>query len=184
MPQKKNPDSWELTRGKSGRLIASLVSLLVTMKGLPTSYQRDMQEDKEPVFAAHDQALALVEVAAGAVAAMRINAPRMRELASDPALLATDAADYLVRKGVPFRRAHEITGKLLREAESAGIPFTKLPLTKLRELSPEFAEDFRTALSLEGSLAAHNVPGGTSPDAVRAAISDWRAKLTNSGART
>ncbi|HET9400901.1 MAG TPA: argininosuccinate lyase [Candidatus Acidoferrales bacterium] len=183
MPQKKNPDSWELTRGKSGRLIASLVSLLVTMKGLPTSYQRDMQEDKEPVFAAHDQALALVAVAAGAVAATRINASRMRELASDPALLATDAADYLVRKGVPFRQAHEITGKLLREAERAGIPFTKLPLSKLRELSPEFAEDFHAALSLEGSLAAHNVPGGTSPDAVRAAISDWRAKLKNSGAR-
>jgi argininosuccinate lyase len=184
MPQKKNPDSWELTRGKSGRLIASLVSLLITMKGLPTSYQRDMQEDKEPVFAAHDQALALAEVAAGAVAATRINAPRMRELASDPALLATDAADYLVRKGVPFRQAHEITGNLLREAERAGMPFTKLPLTKLRELSPEFAEDFHTALSLEGSLAAHNVPGGTSLDAVRAAISDWRAKLTHSGART
>jgi argininosuccinate lyase len=184
MPQKKNPDSWELTRGKSGRLIASLVSLLIAMKGLPTSYQRDIQEDKEPVFAAHDQSLALVEVAAGALAATRINAPRMREAASDPALLATDSADYLVRKGVPFRQAHEITGKLLREAERAGVPFTRLPLTKLRELSPEFAEDFHTALSVEGSLAAHNVPGGTSPDAVRAAISDWRAKFTHSGART
>ena len=183
MPQKKNPDSWELTRGKSGRLIAALVSVLITMKGLPTSYQRDMQEDKEPVFAAHDQALALVGVAAGAIATTRINAPRMRELASDPALLATDAADYLVRKGVPFRQAHEITGKLLREAERAGIPFTRLPLAKLRELSPEFAENFHTALSLDGSLAAHNVPGGTSPDAVRAAISDWRVKFKSSGAR-
>ena len=112
MPQKKNPDSWELTRGKTGRLVGSLMSLLVTLKGLPTSYQRDLQEDKEPVFAAHDQALALVEVAAGAIAATRINRARMRDLASDPALLATDAADYLVRRGVPFRQAHEITGKV------------------------------------------------------------------------
>jgi argininosuccinate lyase len=182
MPQKKNPDSWELTRGKTGRLVAALMSLLVTMKGLPTSYQRDLQEDKEPVFAAHDQALALVEVAAGAIASTGIDAKRMQDLASDPALLATDAADYLVRRGVPFRHAHEITGKVLREAERTGQPWTKLPLAKLREYSPEFGDDFHAALSVEASLAAHAATGGTAPDTVRAAIRAWREKFAAIGA--
>jgi argininosuccinate lyase len=178
MPQKKNPDAWELTRGKTGRLVGALVSLLVTMKGLPTSYQRDLQEDKEPVFAAHDQALALVQVAAGNITATKINVERMRELASDPSLLATDAADYLVRKGVPFRTAHEVVGKVLRDAEKRGEPWTKTPLTRLREFAPEFGEDFHAALSVEASLAAHSVAGGTAPESVRAAISEWRKKLS------
>jgi argininosuccinate lyase len=177
MPQKKNPDSWELTRGKTGRLIGSLMTLLVTLKGLPTSYQRDLQEDKEPLFAAHDQGIALVEVAAGAIAATRINQARMRELASDPALLATDAADYLVRRGVPFRQAHEVIGKVLREAERSGQLWTTLPLNQLREFSPAFGEDFHAALSVDASLAAHSVHGGTAPVAVRKAIRSWREKL-------
>src|SRR6202030_2559393 len=101
MPQKKNPDAWELIRGKTGRITASLLALLTTLKGLPTSYQRDLQEDKEPVFAAHDQTVAMLTIAAGAVAATRPNEARMREAASDPALLATEAAHYLVRKGAP-----------------------------------------------------------------------------------
>jgi argininosuccinate lyase len=179
MPQKKNPDSWELTRGKTGRVVGSLVSLLVTMKGLPTSYQRDLQEDKEPVFAAHDQTRALVEVAAGNIAATRVNAARLRELASDPQLLATDAADYLVRRGVPFRSAHEIVGKLLRDAEKRGEPWTKTPLARLREFSQAFGEDFHAALTLEGSLAAHGVTGGTAPDTVRAAIAAWHKKISD-----
>jgi argininosuccinate lyase len=178
MPQKKNPDAWELTRGKTGRLVGALVSLLVTMKGLPTSYQRDLQEDKEPVFAAHDQALALVRVAAGNIAATHINASRMRELASDPSLLATDAADYLVRKGMPFRTAHEVMGKVLRDAEKRGESWTKTPLARLREFAPEFGKDFHSALSVEASLAAHSVSGGTAPQSVRAAIDEWRKKLT------
>jgi len=177
MPQKKNPDAWELTRGKTGRLVGALVSLFVTMKGLPTSYQRDLQEDKEPVFAAHDQALALVQVAAGNIAATKINVERMRELASDPALLATDAADYLVRKGVPFRTAHEVVGKVLRDAEKRGEPWTKTPLPRLREFAPEFGADFHEALSVEASLKAHSVAGGTAPESVRAAITEWRKKL-------
>ncbi len=179
MPQKKNPDAWELTRGKTGRIVGSLVSLLVTMKGLPTSYQRDLQEDKEPVFAAHDQALALVEVAAGNIAATRVNAARLGELASDPSLLATDAADYLVRRGVPFRTAHEITGKVLRDAEKRGEAWTKTPLARLREFSPAFGEDFHAALTVEGSLAAHSAVGGTAPETVRAAIGAWRKKISN-----
>jgi argininosuccinate lyase len=119
----------------------------------------------------------LVEVAAGAIAATRINQARMRELASDPALLATDAADYLVRRGVPFRQAHEITGKLLREAERIGQLWTTLPLKQLREFSPAFGEDFHAALSIDASLAAHSVHGGTAPEAVRKAIRNWREKL-------
>jgi argininosuccinate lyase len=178
MPQKKNPDSWELTRGKCGRLVAALTSLLITLKGLPTGYQRDLQEDKEPIFAAHDQALVLVEVAAGSIAATRINSARMQELASDPALLATDAADYLVRRGVPFRQAHEIIGQILREAERRSESWSAWPLARLREFSPAFGEDFRSALTLEASLAAHQVAGGTAPQAVRAAIRQWREKLS------
>ncbi len=182
MPQKKNPDSWELTRGKTGRLVGSLMTLLVTLKGLPTSYQRDLQEDKEPVFAAHDQAIALVEVAAGAIAATHVNAARMRDLASDPALLATDAADYLVRRGVPFRQAHEITGKVLRASERSGQAWTDTPLKQLREFSPAFDEDFYAALSVESSLAAHSVYGGTAIETVRAAIGKWRKTLASAKA--
>ena len=117
---KEKSRRWELLRGKTGRITGALVSLLVTLKGLPSSYQRDLQEDKEPVFAAHDQAVAMVRIAAGAVAATRFNEGRLREAASDPALLATEAAHYLVRRGVPFRQAHEIVGQVVREAERAG----------------------------------------------------------------
>jgi len=101
----------------------------------------------------------------------------MRELASDPSLLATDAADYLVRKGVPFRTAHEVVGKVLRDAEKRGESWTKTPLTRLREFAPEFGADFHEALSVEASLKAHSVAGGTAPESVRTAISDWREKL-------
>ena len=139
MPQKKNPDAWELLRGKTGRVTAALVSLLITLKGLPSSYQRDLQEDKEPVFAAHDQALAMVSIATGAVGATRLNESRLREAAADPALLATEAAHYLVRRGLPFRQAHEIVGQLVREAERARrVDWTELPLAELKKFSPLF----------------------------------------------
>jgi len=177
MPQKKNPDGWELIRGKAGRITAALFSLFTTLKGLPTSYQRDLQEDKEPVFAAHDQALAMVQVAAGAIATTRICAARLREAAADPTLLATEAADYLVRRGVPFRQAHEIVGKVVREAERGGQSWTSLPLAKLKTFSPAFEDDLRAGLTVEASLARHAVPGGTAPEAVRAAIAECRERL-------
>src|SRR3984893_11574334 len=142
MPQKKNPDAWELLRGKTGRVTASLHTLLTMLKGLPSSYQRDLQEDKEPVFSAHDQVVAMLTVAAGAVAATRPNEARMREAASDPALLATEAAHYLVRKGAPFRHAHEIVGQTIREAERLGKPFSALPPETLRKFSSLFADGF------------------------------------------
>lgn len=177
MPQKKNPDAWELIRGKTGRITGALFTLLTTLKGLPSSYQRDLQEDKEPVFSAHDQTSASARVAAGAVAATCFHTARLQEAASDPALLATEAADYLVRRGVPFRQAHEIVGKVVREAERSGQSWTTLPLPQLKEFSPLFGEDLRAALTLEAALASRSVPGGTAPAAVRAAVAEARARL-------
>jgi argininosuccinate lyase len=177
MPQKKNPDAWELIRGKTGRITGALLGLLTTLKGLPTSYQRDLQEDKEALFAAHDQVADMVAVATGALASTKFNLDRLRAAASNPALLATEAADYLVRKGIPFRQAHDIVGKVLREAEKQGVPFTALPLEKLKRISPAFDADFIKSLSVDAALAAKKVPGGTAPESVRAAIADLEARL-------
>ncbi len=182
MPQKKNPDAWELIRGKTGRISAALFGLLTTLKGLPSSYQRDLQEDKETLFAAHDQANGMLRVAAGAAAAMEFNAERLRAAASDPALLATEAADWLVRRGVPFRQAHDLVGQVLREAERQGKQWTRLTLDELKKISPVFERDFLEGSSVESALAARSIPGGTSLDSVRAAISQWKARLEQLGA--
>jgi argininosuccinate lyase len=177
MPQKKNPDAWELIRGKSGRVTAALISLLVTLKGLPTSYQRDLQEDKEALFSAHDQALAMTQIAAGTIAATRFNEARLREAASDPSLLATEMADYLVTRGVPFRQAHEIVGKAIREAERLGTGIAQLPAEALKALSPVFGPDLAEALTVEASLARRSLPGGTAPESVRTSLADFRSRL-------
>ncbi len=177
MPQKKNPDAWELIRGKTGRIVGALVGLLVTLKALPTGYQRDLQEDKEAVFSAHDQVVALVRIAAGALAATTFVADRLRQAAADPALLATEAADFLVARGVPFREAHEIVGRICREAEQRGVPWTALPLETLRTFSPHFDSSLREMLTAEAALARRNVSGGTAPEAVRRALTDDRARL-------
>ena len=182
MPQKKNPDAWELIRGKSGRITAAYISLLTTLKGLPTSYQRDLQEDKEALFGAQDQSLAMTQITAGAIAATKFNEARLREAVSDPALLATEAADYLVARGVPFRQAHEIIGKVIREAEQRGKEITQLPLETLRNFSPAFGADLAAAMTLEASLARRNLPGGTAPEAVRASLADFRRRLVGQGA--
>ena len=177
MPQKKNPDAWELVRGKTGRITAALISVLITLKGLPSSYQRDLQEDKEPLFAAHDQVLAVVQVSAGAVAATRVKEARLLATAEDAALLATQAAHYLVRRGVPFRRAHEIMGQIVREAERARESWTAMPLSKLKSFSPLFEADLKGVLTLESALASCDVPGGTAPTRVREALAGCRARL-------
>jgi argininosuccinate lyase len=184
MPQKKNPDSWELIRGKSGRITAALISLLTTLKGLPTSYQRDLQEDKESLFTAHDQINAMLAVAAGAISTTSFHVERLRETASNPILLATEAADYLVRKGVPFRQAHDIVGKLLRQAESSGKSWITLPLETLEKISPSFGADFLDSLNVNSALAAKSVSGGTAPNSVRAAIADLDSRLLKLGATT
>ena len=178
MPQKKNPDSWELLRGKTGRITGALVSLLTTLKGLPSSYQRDLQEDKEALFSAHDQIADMLAVATGALAATKFHADRLRAAASNPVLLATEAADYLVRKGIPFRQAHDIVGKVLREAEKQNVPWTSLPLETLKGISPAFDSDLGASLSVEAALASKSVPGGTAPESVRAAISDLQDRIS------
>ncbi|HVB99101.1 MAG TPA: argininosuccinate lyase [Candidatus Dormibacteraeota bacterium] len=177
MPQKKNPDAWELIRGKSGRVVGALVSLLVTLKGLPAGYQRDLQEDKEPLFDAHDQMLAAAEVAAGAVAATGVDAERMRKSAADPALLATEAADYLAGRGVPFRQAHEIVGALVKEGERRGQAWNQLPLDVMRQFSPAFEPDWHRAVTLEAALDRRSLAGGTAPAAVRKGLENCRAWL-------
>ncbi len=184
MPQKKNPDAWELIRGKSGRITGALLGLLTTLKGLPTSYQRDLQEDKEALFAAHDQVADMLAVAVGAVAATKFNADRLKTVASNPALLATEAADYLVHKGMPFRQAHDIVGKVLREAEKQNISWTALPLEVLKKISPAFEADFAKSLSVEAALAAKKVPGGTAPESVSDAIANLERRLNKKATKT
>ena len=178
MPQKKNPDSWELIRGKTGRVTSSLFTLVTVLKGLPTSYQRDLQEDKESLFLAHDQVQSMLFVAAGALQSTKFREDRLRSFADDPALLATEAADYLVRAGTPFREAHDLVGKLLREAENRGVPWTKLSPSDTKKLSPLFDERFFGNLpTLESAIAFKAVPGGTSEDSVRSAINQFEQRL-------
>ena len=178
MPQKKNPDSWELLRGKTGRITAALFGLFTTLKGLPTSYQRDLQEDKEALFAAHDQIKDMLGVATGALAKSKFREDRLRAAASNPALLATEGADYLVRRGVPFRQAHDILGQVLRLAETQGKKWTQLSLTDVKGLSPQIGDDFLQLPSVETAIAAKAVPGGTAEESVRAAIAQLEQKLT------
>jgi argininosuccinate lyase len=183
MPQKKNPDAWELIRGKTGRITGALVALLTMLKGLPSGYQRDLQEDKEALFAAHDQVAAMLTVATGALSATKFREDKLNCAASNSALLATEAADYLVRRGMPFRQAHDIVGKLLREAEQQNKTWTELPLSELKKLSPVFEHDFFKGLNVESALAAKSVPGGTSRESVLAACKELENKLTKLGAK-
>jgi argininosuccinate lyase len=179
MPQKKNPDAWELIRGKTGRIYGALITVLTTCKGLPSSYQRDLQEDKEALFTAHDQALAMTRIAAATLGATRFREDKLRESASDPALVATEIADYLVNHGVPFREAHEIVGKVLRAAEQEEKTVRDMPLARLKTFSPAFGDDLGTMLTLDSALARRNIPGGTAPTAVRAALDEFKARLSS-----
>ena len=177
MPQKKNPDAWELLRGKTGRITAALFSLFTTLKGLPSSYQRDLQEDKEALFGALDQIDDMLYVASGAIAGTKFREDRLRASVSNAALLATDAADYLVHRGVPFRPAHDLVGKVLREAEKQGKPWTQLSLEDVRKISPLFENDFLQGPSVESAIASKVVPGGTAEESVRSAIEQLWNKL-------
>jgi argininosuccinate lyase len=179
MPQKKNPDAWELIRGKCGRVTGELMALLVTMKGLPTSYQRDLQEDKEPLFYAHDQALAMTRIAAGAVEATKFDENKLRSSVQEQGLVATEVADYLVAKGVPFRQAHEIVGRLVHESEVANQSFVDWPIEKLRSYSSKFEEDFSDVVKIEASLNRRNSTGGTAPAAVRCALDEAKERLAS-----
>jgi len=175
MPQKKNPDSAELLRGKSARLQGNLHTLLVLVKGLPLTYNRDLQEDKPPVFDSHDQTVLCLEVLAGTFAGTTVHRDRCATAVADPALLATDLADYLVRAGVPFREAHHVSGRAVRLAAEQGIKLNELSPEALRGLSDLFAADVQAVFDFAASVARRNVIGGTAPQSVRQQIE--QAKL-------
>ena len=163
MPQKKNPDIAELARGKSGRLIGNLAGLLATLKAQPLGYNRDLQEDKEPVFDSVAQLEMLLPAMAGLVATLRFDVERMAELASAGYTLATDIAEWLVRQGVPFRVAHEAAGAAVREAESRGVGLEELGDDELIAIHPELTASVREVLTVDGSVASRDARGGTAP---------------------
>lgn len=173
MPQKKNPDIAELARGKSGRLIGNLTGLLATLKALPLAYNRDLQEDKEPVFDSVRTIETVLPAFAGMIATIRFNTDRMAELAPQGFSLATDVAEWLVKQGVPFRDAHEISGHLVRVCEEEGIELHDVSDDQLRSVSPSLTPDVREVLTVEGSVASRSGAGGTAPVRVR----EQRAEL-------
>jgi argininosuccinate lyase len=177
MPQKKNPDVPELARGKSGRVFGSLVSLLTLMKGQPLAYNKDNQEDKEPLFDTADTLLETVRIFVELVGGIRVRADRMRTAAAEGFSTATDLADYLVRKGLPFRDAHEAVARAVRAASDRGCDLAELGVGTLREFSPLVADDVLEVLTLEGSVESRCHVGGTAPDQVRAAVAAARARL-------
>jgi len=178
MPQKRNPDSLELLRGKSGRMVGHLTGLLTTLKGLPSAYNKDLQEDKEAVFDALDTLALELPIAAGVIRTLKVNAARMAA-ALDDAMLATDLADYLVRKGVPFRQAHHLVGQVVRRAEQVSVSLQELDLADYQAIHPAFAEDVHRLFDFQQSVAMRDVEGGTAPAAVRAQIEQARKRISN-----
>ncbi len=170
MPQKKNPDIAELARGKSGRLIGDLTGFLATLKGLPFAYNRDLQEDKEPVFDAVDTLLVVIPAVTGMVATLTFNTERMAASAPDGHALATEIADWLVARSVPFRVAHEVAGACVQEAEAQGVQLWDLDDSTLTRISPELNSDVRQVLTVQGALAGRTTAGGSSPASVSAQL--------------
>ena len=182
MPQKKNPDVPELVRGKSARVFGHLAALLVLMKAQPLTYNKDNQEDKEPLFDTVDTLVDCVEITADLVAnGLEAVPARMREAASEGYATATDLADYLVRKGLPFRDAHEVVARAVRAAESRGVDLARLPADELAAYSPLIGADVHDVLTLEGSVASRAHPGGTAPRRVREAAAAARAAIAAAG---
>ena len=177
MPQKKNPDVAELVRGKTGRVYGDLITLLTMMKGLPLAYNKDMQEDKEALFDARDTLIKCLSVFTGMFKTLRFRTDVMRRGASGGFTNATDAADYLVKKGLPFRDAHEVLGKLVLHCIGENKALLDLPLEELRAFSPLFDEDVYTALSMETCVNTRRLPGGPAPDMVQQTIDEDRAFL-------
>ncbi len=178
MPQKRNPDAAELVRAKAGRISGALVSLLTVMKGLPLSYSKDMQEDKEQVFDAIDALALSLAAANGMVRDMRVNADAMRRAAGHGYSTATDLADWLVREaGLPFREAHHVTGRAVALAEGSNVGLEDLPLDALRRLHPAITNAVYGVLGVDASVRSRTSFGGTAPENVRRAIADWRTRL-------
>ncbi len=176
MPQKKNPDIAELARGKAGRLVGDLAGLMTTLKGLPLAYNRDLQEDKEPVFDQIDQLSVLLPAFAGMIATLTFRTERMAELAPQGFSLATDIAEWLVREGVPFRVAHEVAGACVRACEERGIELWDLSEGDLTAISPHLTPEVREVLTVEGSLASRDAVGGTAPVRVAEQLEAARAR--------
>jgi argininosuccinate lyase len=184
MPQKKNPDIAELARGKSGRLIGNLTGLLATLKAQPLAYNRDLQEDKEPVFDSVAQLELLLPAMAGLAGTLRFDVDRMAELAPLGYTLATDVAEWLVRRGVPFRVAHEAAGAAVRAAEARGVGLEGLEDAELTDIHPELTADVREVLTIDGSVNSRDARGGTAPvqvakqlATVRDTVDTLRARL-------
>jgi argininosuccinate lyase len=175
MPQKKNPDSLELIRGKAGRVFGRHAAMLATMKGLPLAYNKDMQEDKQALFDTIDTLGGSLAVMATVLRNVRVNGARMREAATAGYLNATDLADYLVRKGLEFRKAHELVGRVVMRAIEQGKALEEIPLEEYQGFSNVFGDDLYASLSLESSLASKAAVGGTSPVCVEDAL--IRARL-------
>jgi argininosuccinate lyase len=182
MPQKKNPDSLELVRGKSGRVIGHLTGLLATLKGLPLAYNKDLQEDKEAVFDVVDTLRMELPVAAGVIRTLKVNAERMTA-ALDDGLLATDLADYLVRQGIPFRESHRLVGQAVRRAEELGVSLKTLTLADYQAIHPAFGADVYGVFDFRRSVEARNVEGGTATEAVREQIEQAKKRIGESANR-
>ena len=181
MPQKRNPDAAELVRGHSGRISGAMLSLLVTLKGLPLAYSKDLQDDKPPVFEAYDLLILSLRAMAGMIEAARFNTGRMRAAAEAGFATATDLADWLVREaGVPFREAHHITGRAVKLAESKGVQLAELPLEELREIDPRIDKRVYDVLSVDASVASRTSYGGTAPANVLAQVEAARKALGTS----
>jgi argininosuccinate lyase len=177
MPQKKNPDSMELVRGKAGRVFGHTMALLAMLKGLPLAYNKDMQEDKEAVFDIFDTLKAALEVSATVIGNVRLRAERTSHAAARGFMNATELADYLARKGLPFREAHEAVGRIVLHALERGLELQDLTLEEMRSCSPLIEDDLYEALSLEQTLATKSQAGGTAPARVAEALAAARASL-------
>ena len=179
MPQKKNPDVAELTRGKSARVIGNLVALLTLLKGLPMTYNRDLQEDKERLFDTADTVRACVRLMAAMLAHTSVNAAACAAAARDPLLLATDLADYLVRKGMAFRQAHHVVGAVVAQAEKLGRPLDQLSLAELQAVNPAFGADAPDIFNLEKAMARRQLPGAPGTSEVRRQLANWKRKVNS-----
>ena len=179
MPQKKNPDGFELIRGKSARLMGNAQTLLTMMKGLPLTYNRDMQEDKVPVFDSYDQISLMFKVAAATLSGVTVNESRCAESVSDPLLLATDVVDYLVLKGVPFRDAHHVVGALVKLSESLELPLDSLPFEKVKAIDERIEEDWMSVFSLESALKSRKQIGMPSYEQIASQIATLKQRFEN-----
>lgn len=177
MPQKKNPDIAELARGKAGRLIGNLSGLLATLKALPLAYNRDLQEDKEPVFDSVDTLEVLIPACTGQIATLKFNTARMAELAPQGFSLATDIAEWLVRQGTPFRVAHELAGACVRRCEELGVELADLTDEQFAQIDPRLTPEVKSVLTIEGSVASRNGRGGTAPDRVAEQLQEMRLEI-------